>query len=144
MSFLLRVLKVSAFVLASGWSAAQAELLPRQPVEVSSPDHLTDVEKSELAIAIERCWNVGSLPTEAMRMTVIVRVLLDPNGKPDPQSIALETFEGGSADGADLAVAVARRAIIRCGVKGYHLPQEKYDQWKDLSLVFNATTIRMR
>jgi hypothetical protein len=144
MSFLLRVLKVSAFVLASGWSAAQAELLPSQPVEVSSPDHLTDVEKSELAIAVERCWNVGSLPTEALRMTITVRVSLDPEGKPDRHSVTLETFQGGSADVADLAFAAAWRAIIRCGAKGYRLPQEKYEEWKDLSLVFNAMTVRMQ
>ena len=46
-------------------------------------------------------------------------------------------FSGGSEASAKLAYEVARRAVLRCGAKGFDLPTEKYDEWKDLYMNFN-------
>ncbi|MEM6478789.1 MAG: energy transducer TonB, partial [Pseudomonadota bacterium] len=42
------------------------------------------------------------------------------------------------------AFEAARRAIIRCGAKGFDLPSEKYDQWKEIEMTFNPEQMRTR
>jgi hypothetical protein len=105
---------------------------------------MTAGEKDGLRVAVEKCWNVGALSTEALRVTVTVNVDLDREGKPDKASIAMAGFEGGSAAAAKVAYEVARRAILKCGAKGFQLPPEKYEEWKELSLNFNPDGMRMR
>jgi hypothetical protein len=107
---------------------------------------MTAGEKDGLRVAVNRCWNVGALSTEALRVTVTVYVDLDREGKPDSGSIKMATFEGGSEAAARSAFEVARRAIIRCAAQegGFKLPAEKYEEWKELSLVFDPNGMRMR
>jgi hypothetical protein len=73
-----------------------------------------------------------------------VNVDLDREGKPDKASINMAGFEGGSEAAAKVAYEVARRAILKCGAKGFQLPPEKYEEWKELSLNFNPDGMRMR
>ena len=42
------------------------------------------------------------------------------------------------------AFEAARRAIIRCGSRGFPLPAEKYDQWREVEMVFNPEGMRMK
>jgi hypothetical protein len=105
---------------------------------------MTAGEKDGLRVAVNRCWNVGALSTEALRVTVTVYVTLGQDGKPVSSSVEMAGFEGGSETAARQAFEAAKRAIIRCGADGYDLPPEKYEEWKELSIVFDPNGMRMR
>ena len=66
------------------------------------------------------------------------------DGKPVVNSIRMLSSEGGSADAVRQAFEAARRAIIRCGARGYDLPSEKYAQWQDIEMTFNPERMRIR
>jgi hypothetical protein len=102
-----------------------------------------DVEQS-LRVAVQRCWNVGSLSSEALRTTVEVAVSMTREGRPDIGSIRLVGSSGGSDAAAKQAYEAARRAIIRCGTDGFDLPVEKYDQWREIEMTFNPESMRIR
>lgn len=105
---------------------------------------MTGGEKDALRVAVQSCWNIGSLSSEALRTTVTVRVDVAESGVPDAASIRMTGSEGGSDVAAKMMFEVARRAIIRCGKGGFPLPADKYGQWKDLELVFDPNGMRMR
>jgi hypothetical protein len=105
---------------------------------------MTSGERDALRVAVQQCWNVGSLSTDALRTTVVVYVSVGQDGVPDAGSIRLIDSSGGTDAGARGAFEAARRAIIRCGARGFPLPPEKYDQWREMELVFNPEGMRMR
>lgn len=111
--------------------------------EPSGPP-LTDVEMTALRISVSNCWNVGSLSTEALGTTVVVGVSLSQEGKPDVNTIRMLSSTGGSGEAAKQAFEAARRAIIRCGAKGFQLPPEKYGQWRDIEMTFNPERMRIK
>lgn len=111
---------------------------------VPSGPPLTAGEKDALRVSVSNCWNVGSLSTEALRTTVVVGVSLGQDGKPDVGSIRMLSSEGGSQTAAKQAFEAARRAIIRCGARGYKLPPEKYAQWRDIEMTFNPERMRIK
>ena len=77
-------------------------------------------------------------------MTVIVAVSMAENGKPDNGTIRMTSFSGGSETSANQAFEAARRAIIRCGAKGFDLPAEKYEQWREIEMTFNPERMRIK
>jgi len=105
---------------------------------------LTSGEKDALRVAVQQCWNVGSLSTEALGTTVVVSVRMGEDGKPDNGSIRMDSFSGGGDAAARQAFEAARRAIIRCGANGFNLPPEKYDQWRDIEMTFNPESMRIK
>lgn len=105
---------------------------------------LTAREKDGLRVAVQSCWNVGSLTTEALRTTVALRFSLDESGRPVSGSFKLLDASGGSRNAASQAYEAARRAIIRCGSRGYDLPKEKYEHWREIELIFDPTRMRIR
>ena len=105
---------------------------------------LTAGEKDALRVAVQRCWNVGSLSSEALATTVVVAVEMAASGKPDLASIRMLSHTGGSEAAARQAFEAARRAIIRCGSEGFDLPPEKYSQWRDIEMTFNPETMRIK
>ncbi|UWQ78479.1 energy transducer TonB [Leisingera sp. S132] len=111
--------------------------------EPSGPP-LTLGEKDALRVEVSRCWNVGSLSTDALKTTVVVGVSLAQDGKPDTGSIRMLSSTGGSAAAAKQAYEAARRAIIRCGSAGFQLPPEKYSQWRDIEMTFNPERMRIK
>lgn len=119
---------------------ATAEPEPRRP---TGPP-LTNGEKDTLRVAVQQCWNVGSLSSEALLVTVIVVVDMFENGKPDNGSIRMVDYSGGSDAAARQAYEAARRAIIRCGTRGYNLPTEKYEQWREIEMTFNPERMRIK
>lgn len=116
--------------------------------EVEAPEPsgppLTSGEKDALRVAVSKCWNVGSLSSDALRTTVEVSVTLSQDGKPDPGSIRMISSTGGSNSAAKQAYEAARRAIIRCGARGFQLPQEKYSQWREVVMTFNPEKMRIK
>ncbi|MFT7596687.1 MAG: hypothetical protein ACI8R4_004026 [Paracoccaceae bacterium] len=115
---------------------------PATPVASGPP--LTGGEKDVLRVAVQGCWNVGSLSSEALATTVVVGVSLSRDGKPDVGSIRMLSSSGGSAGAAERAFGAARRAIIRCGKNGYDLPADKYGQWRDIEMTFNPERMRIK
>ena len=100
---------------------------------------LTDAEIETLRMSIRKCYNVGALPETAQSVAVTLRVKLDRAGLPMKEHIKLLRFVGGSKADAEQVFTAARLAVLRCGRAGFGLPLDKYDQWKDLELTFDAT-----
>jgi hypothetical protein len=115
----------------------------QEPAAPSGPP-LTGGEKEGLVVAVQRCWNVGSLSSDALLVTVTVGVSVAQTGVPDAGSIRMLGFEGGTEAAARQAYEAARRAIIRCGAAGFPLPPEKYDQWRTIEMVFNPERMRIK
>lgn len=125
-------------------AAALAEREPVTEAPARSGPPLTGGEREGLRVAISRCWNVGSLSTDALGTTVVVAVEMEQNGRPITGSIRLVSSSGGSATGERQAFEAARRAIIRCGANGFGLPVEKFDQWREIEMTFNPEGMQFR
>ncbi|WP_135507298.1 energy transducer TonB [Roseovarius aestuariivivens] len=104
---------------------------------------LTAGEKDGLRVAVQRCWNVGSLSSDALRTTVVVAVSLNRDGTLSGDVRQLSA-QGGSGDAARQAFEAARRAILRCGAGGFDLPPEKYDHWREIEMSFNPESMRIK
>ena len=124
-------------------AVAEANETPAAPSAPSGPP-LTGGEKDALRVAVSQCWNVGSLSTDALATTVVVAVSMAESGVPDTGSIRMVSFSGGTEAGARQAFEAARRAIIRCGARGFPLPVEKYSQWRDIEMTFNPEGMQFR
>ncbi len=105
---------------------------------------LTRGEKDALRVAVENCWNVGSLSSEALQTTVVVGVEMAEDGRPFSGTIRMISASGGSGSAAKQAFEAARRAIIRCGASGFDLPREKYSQWRNIEMTFNPEKMRIK
>ncbi|MCV3272894.1 energy transducer TonB [Roseobacter sinensis] len=130
-------------------AAALAEALSEETTPSSAPSTpqgppLTAGEKDALRVAVQSCWNVGSLSTDALNTTVVVSVAMSQDGKPVTSSIRMTSSSGGSEQAARQAFEAARRAIIRCGARGFDLPVEKYSQWQDIEMTFNPERMRIK
>jgi hypothetical protein len=132
----------TADAIAAAVAAAVSET-PPAPAAPSGPP-LSAGQRDGLRLAIQSCWNVGSLSSEALRTTVTLSVNLGRDGRPDSGSIRMTDYEGGGETAARQAFEAARRAVIRCGTSGYDLPEESYDHWRELELVFNPEEMRLR
>lgn len=126
-------------VLAALQEAQQTEA----PAAPSGPP-LTEGERDALRVAVSNCWNVGALSTEGLGTTVVVAVELLEDGKPNAGSVRLVASEGGTDASARQAFETARRAIIRCGARGFDLPADKYEHWKEIEMTFNPENMRVK
>ena len=127
-------------------AAAEPAAEPAQSAATDLPvgPPMTAGEKDALRVAVNACWNVGALSMEALRTTVTVGFSVGQDGVPDAGSITLVDSAGGSDTATRQAYEAARRAIIRCGARGFPLPPEKYEQWKNIEIVFDPNGMRMR
>ncbi|MFD3191699.1 energy transducer TonB [Sedimentitalea sp. HM32M-2] len=131
---------------ANAVNAALAEALAGEASAAEAPvgPPLSAGEKDALRVAVSQCWNVGSLSTDALATTVVVAVALTPDGKPVSSSIRMLSQSGGTPASARDAFAAARRAIMRCGARGFALPPEKYGHWRDIEMTFNPERMRIK
>ena len=111
---------------------------------VSSGPPLTRGEKDALRVSVQNCWNVGSLSSEALAISVVVSVEMGEDSRPLQNSIRMESFSGGSAAAAQQAYEAARRAIIRCGARGFNLPADKFASWQTIEMTFNPENMRIK
>lgn len=123
-------------------STAQASDGGALDVPEGPPMSASEIEG--LHVAINKCWNVATMSTEALNTTITIRVEMNENGKPDYNSIKLTGYSGGSAASAQTAFEVARRAVTMCGKNGYDLDPAKYGQWNVLNMTFDPSGMRMR
>jgi len=114
------------------------------PKVAPSGPPLTSGEKDGLRLAVQKCWNVGSLSSDAMRVTVTVGVSLGRDGKILAGSVHMISSTDATNAASNQAYEAARRAIIRCGAKGFDLPVEKYDHWRDIEMTFNPEKMRIK
>ena len=113
------------------------------PAGQSGPP-MTSGERDALRVAVQQCWNVGSLSSEALRTTVVVAVSMSEDGRPMNETLRMLSYDGGSEAAARQAFESARRAIIRCGANGFNLPRDKYAQWREIEMTFNPENMRIR
>ncbi len=127
-------------------NAALAEALGGSDAQPEAPTGppMTAGEKDGLRVAVQQCWNVGALSSSALETTVTVSVSMSEDGKPVTSSIRMLSSSGGTSGSAKQAYEAARRAIIRCGTKGYELPPEKYAHWKEIEMTFNPERMRIK
>ena len=133
-----------ADAVAAALSEADAEPAGTNGTVENAGPPMTDGEKDALRVAVQACWNVGSLSSDALLTTVTVAVSVAQDGIPDVTSIRMIGFEGGTEASARQAYEAARRAIIRCGAKGFQLPPEKYEQWRNIEMEFNPERMRIK
>ena len=136
----------AALAEALAEEAAAEEAAQSEPAETNLPvgPPMTAGEQDALRVAVQACWNVGALSMEALRTTVTVAVSVGQDGVPDAGSISMIASNGESDSATQQAFEAARRAIIRCGARGFPLPPEKYEQWRNMELVFDPNGMRMR
>lgn len=103
---------------------------------------LTSGERDALIVAVKQCWNLGALSSDALRTVVTVGVRMTPEGR--VESVRQISTEGGTEASTKQAYEAARRAVERCGQRGFPLPPEKYDHWRDIEIVFNPESMRLR
>ncbi|MEM6303885.1 MAG: energy transducer TonB [Pseudomonadota bacterium] len=123
-----------ADAIAAAVAAAQVDT--PTPAAPSGPP-LTQGERETLRLAIKACWNVGSMSSEALRTIVVVGLDMNRDGTPIGSTIRLLSHSGGSAGAARQGFETARRAILRCGARGFELPDEKYSQWQSIEITFD-------
>ncbi|MEM7709992.1 MAG: hypothetical protein AAF264_04440 [Pseudomonadota bacterium] len=104
---------------------------------------LTPGERDGLRVAVQGCWVVDPGAPSA-RAIVTVGVEMDREGNPRTDTIRLVSSEGEGGAASERAFEAARRAIIRCARGGYDLPAEKYEQWRQIEMTFDPTTMRLR
>lgn len=105
---------------------------------------MTSGERDALRVNVQQCWNVGALTSEALRTSITVGFSISRDGRPVPDSIRMIDYDGGDENAAADAFNSAHRAIVRCGANGFNLPVEKYEQWRDVEMTFNAENMRIR
>ena len=75
---------------------------------------------------------------------MVVAFSLSKDGVPSGDSIRLVSSEGGGEAAVRNAFETASRAIRRCGARGFPLPPEKYDHWRDIVITFNPENMRIK
>ncbi|PKP84863.1 MAG: hypothetical protein CVT80_05805 [Alphaproteobacteria bacterium HGW-Alphaproteobacteria-2] len=71
--------------------AIAAELARQQAAAPAAPagPPLSGAEREGLRLAVQECWNVGALSSEAMRTTVTLALSMNPDGTPRAESIRM-------------------------------------------------------
>jgi hypothetical protein len=101
---------------------------------------LTDGEKDAFKLAAQRCWNMPAGLRDASKLRVTVGAELKADGSIVSSSLTL-IEPGPSPDAATKSLFDAtRRALIRCS-PFMDLPQEKYAQWRYITLRANSEGI---
>ncbi|QYX57445.1 hypothetical protein K1T73_03320 [Roseovarius sp. SCSIO 43702] len=116
-----------------------------QPIEASVEDEWDHAAfRKDMGAKLQQCWNVGSLSSDALEVSVSVAFDLAANGQLISNSIRMIDASGGGSGAARQAFEAARRAIIRCAGDGFDLPPEKYGHWKTIEMTFNPEKMRIK
>ena len=100
---------------------------------------LTFSEIEQLKYTIKENWSIdpGSLSQE---VKVTIYFSLKKNGTCDRKSIRVSEVVGGNKAAQEVAIRRAKIAVSTCDSKGYKLPPEKYESWRDIEIVFDPTS----
>ncbi len=116
-----------------------AEVLGQDNADASQGPLMTKSEMDRIQMAVTRCWQIDTGPDA---VTVVLGVSMNPDGTPVTGSVRLISAEGGTEAGQQMAFEKAKRAVLFCGKGGYPLPPEKYEQWKNIEMVFDPKSMR--
>ncbi len=121
-------------------AVAEANATPAPDAQTGPP--LTGGEIEAFTFAVSSCWVVDPGARSA-GVKVTVSFSLDQSGKPvgDVRQVGAV---GGDAATQRAAYDAARRAILRCGARGFPLPVEKYSQWSNIEMTFNPEGMQFR
>ncbi len=129
---------------SSAVNAALAEALGEPAAtDVPTGPTLTAQETGALRLAVQSCW-VVDVGSQAANVTVVVGMSMDVSGKVIASSMRLVSSSGGEGSAVETAYQSARRAVLRCQKEGYDLPDDKYEQWKEIEMTFNPKDMRIR
>ena len=128
--------------IAEALAAALSQQQPTTAPPVGSG--LSSSEADGLRLAIQQCWNIGVLSTDAQQVTVTVAFSMTPSARHEQGTIRIVSASGGGETAIQQAFDAARRAIIRCEGDGYGLPADKFDAWRDIEITFNPEGMRLR
>jgi len=92
---------------------------------------------------VQDCW-VVDVGSQAANVTVTLAFDMEPGGTVVASTIRLLEASGGSGAAVDTAFESARRALLRCQRGGYTLPEDKYEQWREVEMTFNPAQMRLR
>lgn len=122
-------------------AAALAAVASEPEAAAPSGPPMTAGEKDGLRLAVQKCWNVpaGLANAEDLVVTVGVELAQDGTLAGDPYQVEPQ---GELGPGFRQAFEAARRALIRCAP--YDLPADKYEQWRNLEVVFNPKNMVVR
>ena len=119
-------------------AVAEANETPAAP---SGPP-LTGGEKDAFRVAVGGCWVVDP-GAQSAGGVITVAFSLGQDGKPQGD-VRRVSASGGNDAAQEAAFQSARRAILRCGARGFPLPVEKYAQWRDIEMTFNPNGMQVR
>ncbi len=124
--------------IAAALAAAEAE--SNKPAVPLGPP-LTGSERAGLVLAVQQCWNVPIGLQDADDLAVVIAIELSRDGKLKSNPKLIEP--AGTPTGTiRQAFEAGRRALIRCAP--YDLPVEKYEQWRQIEVVFNPKEMVLR
>jgi hypothetical protein len=104
---------------------------------------MTGAETDAFRLAVQGCWRVDP-GSESSQVQVTVNFQLDRDGRVIGD-VRLVRDSGGSQGAVNAAFEAARRAVLRCqSTDGYQLPPDKYDQWQDVTITFDPSSMRLR
>lgn len=124
--------------IAAALAEAQAE--NNKPAVPQGPP-LTGGEREGLVLAVQQCWNVPIGLQNADDLAVVIAIELTQDGKLKGNPELIEPA-GTPTGNIRQAFEAGRRALIRCAP--YDLPAEKYEQWRQIEVVFNPKEMVLR
>jgi len=121
---------------------------PSQPTQTANNDPVVDPnlpvgpplsfpEVDALVAAMEKCWSPGALSTAAASSTVTVGMKMNADGTPIASSIRMLEGNGPDDQSIKRAYETAKRAVRKCGLRGFPLPSEKYAHWAEIEITFS-------
>ena len=119
--------------------AAISEAIQQSSGQSTLGKPLTFSEIEKLKYTIKENWSIdpGSLSQE---VKVKIHFSLKRNGTCDRKSIRVSEVIGGNKAAQQVAIRRAKIAVSTCDSKGYKLPPEKYESWRDIEIVFDPTS----
>lgn len=129
--------------VAAAVAAAAASAPAASSAQAGPP--MNGEETSSFLGQIGGCW-INDPGATWMNAKVTVRFQLDRTGHLVGPIVQVEAV-GGTDEDKRIAFERARTAVARCqnkGRDGYDLPSDKYEQWKDIELTFDASSMRLR
>ena len=97
-----------------------------------------------LRLSIEQCYNVGILSVEALAVVITIAFEMTTDARPIDSTIRMVSASGGSAAAQQAAFDAGRQAIAQCGITGYGLPIDLFDQWRNVEITFNPARMSTR
>ena len=124
-------------------AAAPETSVERAAADVPQGPPMTAAEIQGLKVQVQRCWRLPEGLVGAEDLRVVLAVELDPTGQILGEPRLIEPANAQSRPIIS-AFEAARRAILRCGYDGFDLPRDKYQQWRNLELVFDPQGVLAR